>query len=229
MQSKTLIFGHRGYPKQFPENSLAGFRYALAHGIEGLEFDVHLTRDQVPMIMHDEKINRTTDDKGFIQDYSLSELRQVHLKNGESIPTLDELLTLVGNSPVQLNLEFKTDKIQYPEIERIVFAMLEETTLNKSVIFSSFHLPTLERCQQLAPNEIYCWLTKTNVPNPNQFLIDHHLAGLHLKHYQSDMTGTQRIWTVNRRGPAIKLFKQQVAGIFTDDFVQMMQIRDQTM
>lgn len=143
MQSKTLIFGHRGYPKQFPENSLAGFRYALAHGIEGLEFDVHLTRDQVPMIMHDEKINRTTDGKGFIQDYSLAELRQFHLKNGESIPTLDELLTLVGNSPVQLNLEFKTDKIQYPEIERIVFAMLEETTLNKSVIFSSFHLPTL--------------------------------------------------------------------------------------
>lgn len=55
MVSKTLIFGHRGYPHKFPENSLKGFAYAIAHGIDGLEFDVHLTKDNVPVIMHDEK------------------------------------------------------------------------------------------------------------------------------------------------------------------------------
>lgn len=71
MSTKTLIFGHRGYPFKFPENSLKGFQYAIDHGIDGLEFDVHLTKDNVPVIMHDEKINRTTDGKGLINSYTL--------------------------------------------------------------------------------------------------------------------------------------------------------------
>ncbi|MCT4487668.1 glycerophosphodiester phosphodiesterase family protein, partial [Levilactobacillus parabrevis] len=162
----TTVFGHRGYPARFPENSLAGFSYALDHGIEGLEFDVHLTRDRVPVIMHDERIDRTTDGSGLIESYTYAQLRHFRLANQETIPSLAEFLALVTDRDVQLNLELKTDKIQYSGIEAIVMQMVHATNLRRPVIFSSFHLPTLKTCQQIAPNESYCWLTDKPVAQP---------------------------------------------------------------
>ena len=94
MKIETKIFGHRGYPAKFAENSLEGFEYALENGADGIEFDVHLTRDQVPVVMHDEKINRTTDGKGNIKDYTHEELQQFHLENGETIPDLKDVFEL---------------------------------------------------------------------------------------------------------------------------------------
>ncbi len=52
---QTIVFAHRGLPVKFAENSLQGFKYAVEHGAEGVEFDVHLTKDKVPVVMHDEK------------------------------------------------------------------------------------------------------------------------------------------------------------------------------
>ena len=95
---RTKIFGHRGYPAKFPENSLEGFDYCMHHGAEGIEFDVHLTRDGVPVIMHDENIKRTTNGKGLIKDFSLAELDQFHLANGERIPRLKDLFQLTEES-----------------------------------------------------------------------------------------------------------------------------------
>ncbi|TGD17950.1 glycerophosphodiester phosphodiesterase [Levilactobacillus suantsaiihabitans] len=229
MTVKTLVFGHRGYPAKFPENSLAGFAYALDHGVEGLEFDVHLTKDQVPVIMHDERIDRTSNGTGLINSYTLAELRQFHLAENEPIPTLAEFLTLVGTHDVQLNLEFKTDKIQYPHIERIVMGMVNATPLKHPVIYSSFHLPTLKTCQQFAPDEAYCWLTGKPVVNAAAFVASEHLAGLHLSHYQADVPVAERIWTVDDPALAKQLFQDGVAGIFTDDFVAMTALRDEVM
>src|SRR5699024_4714702 len=56
MTDHTLIFGHRGAPVKFPENSLVGFKYALAQEIDGIEFDVHLSKDQIPVVIHDETL-----------------------------------------------------------------------------------------------------------------------------------------------------------------------------
>lgn len=223
----TTVFGHRGYPARFPENSLAGFRYAVEHGIEGIEFDVHLTKDQVPVIMHDEQIDRTTDGSGLIESYTFAQLRQFRLANQEPIPSLAEFLTLVTNRDVQLNLELKTDKIQYPNIERIVMGMVHATALKKPVIFSSFHLPTLKTCQKLAPNEIYCWLTDHRVTDPVALVDREHLNGLHLSHYQAGIPVTERIWTVDNPTVAADLMAKHVAGIFTDDFEMMMQVKQE--
>lgn len=227
MKTKTVIFGHRGYPDKFPENSLVGFRYALDHAIDGLEFDVQLTRDGVPVIMHDEQIDRTTTGQGLIKHYTLANLRQYHLAGGQSIPTLAEFLQLVGNRDVQLNLEFKTNLIAYPGIERLVLGMVHAAPLRRPVIFSSFHLATLKTCQRLAPNEAYCWLTGHPVANPAAFVAREHLSGLHLAHYQAGTTVPERIWTVDQPATAQKLFEQNVAGIFTNDFVTMTALRDQ--
>ncbi|MFT8394405.1 MAG: glycerophosphodiester phosphodiesterase family protein [Liquorilactobacillus ghanensis] len=224
MLSQTLIFGHRGYPKKFPENSLAGFRYAIQQQIDGLEFDVHLTKDQVPVVMHDEKIDRTSNGHGQISQLTLAELQQYHLSNGEKIPTLNEFLHVVAENPVQLNLELKTDQIHYPEIEQIVLKMVTQAPLVKPVIFSSFNLPTLKICQQLAPHEQYCWLTKHHVADPQKFIQQEHLAGLHLHHYQADIA-CQRIWTIDNSFVARRLLRHHVAGIITNDFEKIRQLR----
>ncbi|NLR10380.1 MULTISPECIES: glycerophosphodiester phosphodiesterase family protein [Lactobacillaceae] len=223
----TTVFGHRGYPTRFPENSLAGFRYALDQGIEGLEFDVHLTADQVPVIMHDERIDRTTDGSGRIDSYTFSQLRRFRLANGEPVPSLAELLKLVTDRDVQLNLELKTDKIQHPGIEAIVMCMVHATSLRRPVIFSSFHLPTLKNCQVIAPNESYCWLTDKPVAQPADLVAREHLSGLHLSHFQSGVPVAERIWTVDNPTIAADLMRRHVAGIFTDDFVTMMQVKRQ--
>ena len=223
----TLIFGHRGIPVKFPENSLQGFQYAIEHNVEGLEFDVHLTRDRLPVIMHDETINRTTDGKGRICDYDYDQLQKFKLSNGESIPTLYELLELVKNVDVILNLEFKTDQIHYESIEEIVLKQVSQTYLRHPVIYSSFNLDSLKLCQQLDDSQNYCFLTEQTIREPLAFLRKEHLNGLHLSRAQDDEGLIERIWTVNDEARMTKLFSKDVDGIFTDDFEKAMVIRDE--
>lgn len=223
----TLIFGHRGIPVKFPENSLQGFRYAIEHNVEGLEFDVHLTRDRLPVIMHDETIDRTTDGTGRICDYDYEQLKKFKLSNGESIPTLYELLELVKNVDVILNLEFKTDQIHYEGIEKLVLKQVSQAYLRHPVIYSSFNLDSLKICQQLDDSQNYCFLTEQTIRHPLAFLRKERLNGLHLNRAQDDKGLIERIWTVNDEARMAKLFSQDVDGIFTDDFEKAMVIRDE--
>ncbi|MDV7757726.1 glycerophosphodiester phosphodiesterase [Liquorilactobacillus mali] len=225
MTEQTLIFGHRGFPAKYAENSLEGFRYAIEHHIDGLEFDVHLTKDNIPVVLHDETVDRTTNEKGEIRSFSLSELQELKLENGESIPTLKEVLELVGTSPVQLNIELKTDKMNYPGIEKIVLDMVKSYDLDEPVVYSSFNLDTLKRCKKIDDSQLYCWLTMHKVPEAALFVKKLGLSGLHLHHYQKDNI-LQRIWTVNDSFKIKKLFNQQVAGIITDNFEKAFKIRE---
>lgn len=226
MSTKTLIFGHRGYPFKFPENSLKGFQYAIDHGIDGLEFDVHLTKDNVPVIMHDEKINRTTDGKGLINSYTLKELQQFHMPDGETIPTLKNLLALAVHRPVHLNLEFKTNKIHYPKIEQIVLDLVKQYDLMYPVIYSSFNLDSLKIAYQMDPNQQYCLLSDHVIKNPKSLIVKEHLAGLHLSHYQPLANVDERIWTVDDPRTQEKLLADHVAGIITDNFEQAVRIKN---
>ncbi|WP_178195958.1 glycerophosphodiester phosphodiesterase family protein [Ligilactobacillus sp. Marseille-Q7487] len=224
MTVQTKIFGHRGYPAKFAENSLEGFKYVLDNGIDGIEFDVHLTKDNIPVIMHDEKIDRTTDGSGLINDYTLAELKHFKLANGESIPTLQELLELVGSKDVLLNLEFKTDAIAYPNIERIVLEMVAQANLAHPVIYSSFNLQTLRNCQAIAPGQNYNWLIFKDLPNADEVVATEKLAGIHPHRYQV-CQAPQRVWTINDEATARDLFVKNIAGIFTNEFEKMWELR----
>ncbi len=218
MINKTLIFGHRGYPHKFPENSLAGFKYAIAHHIDGLEFDVHLTKDNVPVIMHDEKIDRTTNGTGEINSYTFKELQQFQLADGEKIPTLKELLAFANKQPVHLNLEFKTNEIHYANIEQIVLDMVKQYDLVYPVIYSSFNIDSLKIAYKLDPTQQYCFLSENDIKNPRELVRREHLVGLHLSHYVPMPNIKERIWTVDDPKIQKRLFAQNVAGIFTNDF-----------
>lgn len=102
------IYGHRGAPAEFPENTLAGFKRAMDLGVYGIELDVHLSKDGVAVVCHDETLDRTTNATGAIADYTAAELRVVDAGNGEYVPTLLEVLEMVGDS-LHVDIEVKAN------------------------------------------------------------------------------------------------------------------------
>ena len=222
--TETIIFAHRGLPVKFAENSLEGFRYAAKHGAEGVEFDVHMTKDKVPVVIHDEEIDRTTDGSGYIKDYTLNEIRKFHLKNGEPVPMLRELFEILQDKDLYINLEFKTNKIHDKGIEAIVLALVKEYHFVHPIIFSSFNYQTLKNCQQIDPHQQYCFLTKVPVIFPQRFVRKNHFAAIH-PHWYLPSKITQRIWTVDNPKLAKKYMKRGVAGIFTNNFELMNQLK----
>ncbi len=89
------IMGHRGAPFYEPENTLRSFRRALEMGVAAVELDVHLTRDGRLAVIHDQGLERTTDGRGRVRDFSLAELQKLDAGLGEAIPSLAEALDLV--------------------------------------------------------------------------------------------------------------------------------------
>lgn len=221
---QTIVFAHRGLPVKFVENSLQGFKYAATHGAEGVEFDVHLTKDKVPVVMHDETLDRTTNGTGYIKDYTLNEIRKFHLENGEPVPLLSELFEILQDKDLYINLEFKTNKIHDVGIEAIVLSLAKQYHFVHPIIFSSFNCQTLKNCQKIDAQQQYCFLTKMPIPFPAHFIAKNHFAAIH-PHWYLPSKITQRIWTVDKVSTAKKYFKLGVAGIFTNNFELMNRVK----
>lgn len=113
-----LVYGHRGAAAEFPENTLAGFRRALELGIEGVELDVHLSKDGVPVIIHDETVDRTTDGTGAVADLTVDELRNLDAGDGEYVPTLAEVLDLIGDR-LHVDIEIKANDAGQAVLEEV--------------------------------------------------------------------------------------------------------------
>ena len=112
---------HRGYSAKYPENTMEAFIKAYEKGFDGVETDVHLTKDGVLVLIHDEKINRTSTGKGYVKDLTIQELRQYNYcyksYGHYDIPTLEELLRFIQDKDFIVNIELKTDVIHYQDIE----------------------------------------------------------------------------------------------------------------
>ncbi len=103
---RPLIIGHRGACADAPENTLAAFALALAQNADGVELDVQLSADGVPMIMHDATVDRTTDGHGRVPDLTLAELRRLTIDNAHPVPALDDLFEMLGRRTLY-NVELK--------------------------------------------------------------------------------------------------------------------------
>jgi glycerophosphoryl diester phosphodiesterase len=147
---KTRVIAHRGGPKYAPENTLAAFTHAIAVGADMLECDVHLSKDNVPVIIHDETLERTTNGTGWVMDKTYAELRQLNAGNGEPIPALAEIIALGKKSGVELLIELKSPEL-YPGIEEHVLADLEAADYLDHSVLQSFEWDCLRRLRQLKP------------------------------------------------------------------------------
>ena len=112
-----LIIGHRGASAVAPENTMAAFREAIAVGAHGIEFDVRLTRDGIPVVIHDSTLGRTGGMNQRVSDLSWDELRKIDVGSwfkggsfaGETVPSLEELFDLFQTNNLSLYLEMKCD------------------------------------------------------------------------------------------------------------------------
>ena len=151
------IIAHRGFSGIYPENTMLAFRKAIEIGADGIELDVHLSKDGQVMIIHDEALKRTTGLDGVISDYTRAELEKISAgktKNDEygftPIPSLEEYLAFMAEHRDKItNIELKTAPVYYPEIEEKTLELVRKFDLEKNIIYSSFNWLSIERMQRL--------------------------------------------------------------------------------
>ena len=156
----TLNFAHRGFSGEYPENTMLAFRKAIEAGAQGIELDVHFTKDKEVVIIHDETIDRTTDGKGEVESFTYDELCRFNAYGRfegkydfQKIPTLREYFELV--KPVDgflTNIELKTGINEYPGIEKAVLKIIDEFGLRDRIIISSFNHFSVKRFKEIAPD-----------------------------------------------------------------------------
>ena len=147
-----MVAGHRGDSANCPENTVAAFRAAIEAGADMIETDVRLTRDGVPVLIHDRTVDRTTDGKGYVKDMTFAELRALNAGTKDvpqQIPTLEELLELLTATDVTLNLEVKEyheegNEARSRECVDKCVALIERYDMGEKMLFNSFDAPVLE-------------------------------------------------------------------------------------
>lgn len=157
--SSIQVVAHRGGSLLAPENTLLAFEAGIKAKADQLELDIHLSKDDVMIIMHDPTLKRTTNQSGTIGDYTVDELKQFNAASSHEghpfteIPTLKEVLDLVKDTDLELQIEIKVDNDgnRYEGIEEQLVAMLNEYDLIDRSIIISFDFPSLTRIHELEP------------------------------------------------------------------------------
>ncbi len=140
--SGTTIVAHRGAAGLWVENSLSAFDRALAAGYDAVEFDVHFTRDRVPVVIHDLTVDRTTDGHGAVADMDLADLRRLRLTDtdGEIVPTLAEVLDRLRPAAATaiVEIKFQADPAGHDAHCRLLADALEAAGMRERVTISAF-------------------------------------------------------------------------------------------
>ncbi|MCY6483418.1 glycerophosphodiester phosphodiesterase [Clostridium aestuarii] len=153
-----INYAHRGASAYYPENTMIAFEKSIELGATGIETDVQMTKDGVLILIHDETINRTTNDKGFVKDFTYEELRNLDAGSwfsdefkGIKIPPLKELMDFLQDKKnIKLNIELKNNIIIYDKIEEKVIKMIYEYGMQDRIILSSFNHYTLRQCKKIS-------------------------------------------------------------------------------
>ncbi|TDF97970.1 glycerophosphodiester phosphodiesterase [Paenibacillus piri] len=132
---KINAIAHRGYPAKYNENTLQSYQAALDLSFTQLELDVHLSKDGIPVLMHDATLDRLTDGSGYIKDYTLKELKQFRIGE-ETIPTLEEALLLVRGQ-MAVNIDIKQTGNFYSGLEQAVLDAIHKTDMMDQVYLLS--------------------------------------------------------------------------------------------
>ncbi|MGG7056924.1 glycerophosphodiester phosphodiesterase [Clostridium tertium] len=152
-----INFAHRGASSDYPENTILSLKEGIKSGAKGLEIDVHKSKDNKLVVIHDEDIERTFMGRGLVKDFTLAELksfknRKKLFRDNEEcrIPTLKEVLDLIKDKDILLNIELKTDIIPYPNIEEDVINLINEYKLEDKIILSSFNHESIKKVKAIS-------------------------------------------------------------------------------
>ena len=228
----TKIFAHRGASGYAPENTIVSFEKAIDMEADGIELDVQLTKDGYVVVCHDETIDRTSNNKGYIKSYTLQQLRQFNFNNHmdeygfTAIATLEEVLLLLQPTNLLLNIELKTSIITYDGIVDKTLELVNKYQMNDRVIYSSFNHYTIKEILSKKP-DAYCglldsdWIVGYGDYAKNLKAKALHPAGYLLldKQMASEMISSNldiNVFTVNKEEDMKLCFNFNVNGIFTN-------------
>lgn len=151
------IWAHRGCSQMYPENTLLAFEKAMnVQGLTGIELDIQLTKDGELVVIHDERVDRTTEGIGFVRDFTLSQLKKLNIyaddNATQSIPTMREVFDLLETrlkSGLKLNIELKNSVYSYSGMEEKIIEMVHNRGLEKAIVYSTFYAKSLEKLKTL--------------------------------------------------------------------------------
>ncbi|WP_339213214.1 glycerophosphodiester phosphodiesterase family protein [Ornithinibacillus sp. FSL M8-0202] len=214
---------HRGYPVNYPENTLSSFQAAIDLGFSHMELDVHMSKDGIPVVMHDHTIDRMTNGTGEIRDYTVEELKKFTISTNEKIPTLEEALQLAIDR-IMVSIELKKPKL-YPGIEQKVYELIKKLEMEDQTYVISFNHEALRKLRKLSDdiqigplvNKVrrahYRLIQKLNA---NYFAVKYNaIKERHIR--KCENMGVQLVvWTINSK-EEMKKMKQYPSILITTD------------
>lgn len=227
---KTIA--HRGLSAKYPENTTIAFEEAAKLAVWGVEFDVHLTKDQQLVVIHDESIDRTSNGTGFVKDFTLAELRTFDFGQwfalefaGQQIPTLKEVLAIFQHTQHHINIEIKSDVFEYEGIEKLIALDIQAFGLENRVIISSFNHESVARFKEEMPCVKTALLFSSLITHLEGYIRASQCGAIHIPYYHSMRRIIQhaiqngvivRAYTVNDEQIAQQLASIGVDAIFSD-------------
>ncbi|MFC4404283.1 glycerophosphodiester phosphodiesterase [Gracilibacillus xinjiangensis] len=228
----TIIYAHRGASKKAPENTMPAFEIAYELGADGIETDVQLTKDNIPVLIHDETLRRTTNGIGFVQDYTYDELKKFDAGSWHSatfrktiIPTLDDLLAWNQMKQLKLNIELKNNLIEYPNIEKIVCEKIKEYNMDNNSVISTFNSKSLKKISKLKYSIPTAFLTSRRSRELVELGKELGVKGLHIRYRLLSKRLVERaiennlytaVYTVNQPFSIARVMRNNCYALFTD-------------
>jgi glycerophosphoryl diester phosphodiesterase len=222
-----LIIAHRGASRAAPENTLAAMKKAMEFGADFAELDACQTKDDTIVLMHDEKLERTTGQQGLIWEYALTELKEFEAGSwfseefrGEPIPTLQEVMHLVRGK-MKLNIEIKVFGHE-PGIAQKVVDIIRGGNFENECMVTSFDRKTVEEVKNIAPELMTGFIFdedyQGNVFDGNWDVLscDRQILDEELIKKAKDSGKKIFVWTVNDPREMKKLIDLKVDGLITD-------------
>lgn len=237
----TEIFAHRGYSAKFPENTMIAFQAAEQAGADGIEIDVQLTKDGKVVVIHDEKVNRTTNGKGYVKDLNYHELKNLDAgfqgkvkQIKQHIPTLREVFEWMKINNIICNVELKNNIFPYEGMEEKVVQLIREYKLENRIIISTFNHYSIVHFFRLASEIETAPLLGQAVYMPWVYAQSIQAKGIHPKNrYLTDQVIRSslenniavRPYTVNKEKDMERLFRLNCSALITDEPVLALKIR----
>ncbi len=179
------IVGHRGAMGHAPENTFSSFDEGRHMGAEFVECDVHLSKDNEIIVMHDESVDRTTNGAGLIKNLKLSQIKKLDAGSwyskkfkGERVPTLKELLewarhkTALNKYQMGVAIEIKNEPVNYPAMAEKLVQAVNEAGMGARVVVISFDHDVLKQIKKIDPKIATGILYSEPLKNPIQRAID---------------------------------------------------------
>lgn len=140
------IVGHKGAAGYAPENTIGSFQTAIDIGCDRAELDVRMTKDNKVVVIHDKEVSKLTNGKGFVSEMTLADLKELDCKEGEKIPTLQEVIDVCKNK-IDLQIELKADGTP-----KAVNSHILQNGIENQVVITSFKEHLLKEIKGLNPN-----------------------------------------------------------------------------